>query len=81
MSILIGLFCGTFAVILFSSGVFAGWKLHGIVNHIPKPVEQPPLTDEQKERIERVKQEEEVFRIMQNYDSDTAYGVSGSETL
>lgn len=79
MSIAIGLFCGTFAIVLFASGVFAGWKLHRIVHSAPKAVEPPPLTKEQEDRIERAKQEEEAFKIMQNYSRDTVYGTDGSE--
>lgn len=77
MSIAIGLFCGAFAIALFGSGVFVGWKLYGIVHSVPKAVEPPPLTDRQKQIIEEKKNEEEAFNLLMNYDGRTSYGVNG----
>lgn len=76
-AIFVGILCGLCAVAIFAAGFAAGWKLRGASGALPKAA--PPLTDEQKQRVEAARREEEAFRALQNYDMGAAYGMGADE--
>jgi hypothetical protein len=63
---------GTVAVlILFFGGVFAGWKLKQFDERRTAKRFAKELSEEERRRL---REEQDAFRQLQNYNTDTAYG-------
>ena len=70
--ILLG-FAGALAVIaLLATGGVIGWFLHRAFVKHTSPVAEPPHEKERRRLIE----EQEAFKILQNYSADRAYGMT-----
>ena len=70
MSFLYGVL-GTLAVLLlFSGGMFAGYRLHAKVDSLRSPKAERPEESE----LQRLKEQQRAFAEMQNYSAEMAYG-------
>jgi len=70
MDFVTGALGALFTLVLFSAGMFVGWKLRG--HFYSQKVESPHA-----EELKRMEEEQEAFRTMQQYSVERAYGMVG----
>ena len=69
MDMLMGALGALFVMGLLALGFFAGWKAH-------KRFCRPAAKSATDEELRRMQAEQDAFRQMQNYNADTAYGIT-----
>jgi len=80
MSIVYGALGALFVLALFAGGFVTGWKVRA--KFYRAKVESPAEAE-----LKKIQEEQDAFRLLQNYNSDMAYGIhavkdelEGSET-
>lgn len=71
MEFLFGFLGAVAAMLLFFTGVFAGWKLRKLDDDRAHPVTAEQLTPEQRRQLQ---EEREALDALHSYNMDTAYG-------
>lgn len=79
MSFMIGCLGGLLIVGLFSAGVYAGWRVRGVVEEKRTVVEQPEIPKADAEELRKLKEGQEAFHQLTNYTAEVAYAVGGGE--
>ena len=77
MSFLYGILGTILVMALFSGGVVLGWKLNIRFYRTPKMKPEDPI--KQQKELERMKEEQEAWRVMQDYSVERAYGMVSDE--
>ena len=78
MEFLYGVAGAAVVLALFFGGVFAGWKLKAYDDRRVSRRRVAELGEKERKRLE---QEQEAFRLLQNYNTDRAYGVTPEQAL
>lgn len=78
MCLIYGFIGAILALLLFGGGVICGWKCNDKLREKKAVIAEQTLGEEERQRL---KQEQDAFRTMLNYNSDMAYGVGVAETL
>jgi hypothetical protein len=69
-------------LLLVAIGVVVGWKIRGVYDRGFQS--RAPMTAEeekaQEELTRKLKAEQQAFRVLQNYSTERAYGMTGGDT-